>query len=228
MDNESSRTGTRMYAPPEIAGRPPFTMQGDVYALGVLLYQMVVGDLERPLAPGWERDVQDDVLRELIEECVDGHLERRLSSAAVLAERVRGLESERTRRHDVHVAATRAKRRKTQLRWTAVGMAVFSVLTGIFGFATLRERRYARQLADEKNKVSLERQTANETIRFMEFVLGADDPDRSLGPAVTVRQVMQEAVTFINAGMLRKPKGAGEDLSHHREHVQRAWPIREG
>ncbi|MGH7179084.1 MAG: protein kinase domain-containing protein, partial [Tepidisphaeraceae bacterium] len=35
--NESSRTGTRMYAPPESLTNRPFTVQGDVYALGVLL-----------------------------------------------------------------------------------------------------------------------------------------------------------------------------------------------
>ena len=49
--NDSSRTGTRMYSPPESLKNKPFTTQGDVYALGVLLYQMVIGDLAHPLAP---------------------------------------------------------------------------------------------------------------------------------------------------------------------------------
>src|SRR5207302_1257805 len=48
--NDSSRTGTRMYAPPESLLGKPYTIQGDVYSLGVLLYQMVIGDLSRPLA----------------------------------------------------------------------------------------------------------------------------------------------------------------------------------
>jgi eukaryotic-like serine/threonine-protein kinase len=53
-----------MYTPPEsLAGRP-FTVQGDIYALGVFLYQMATGDLERPLAAGWERDVDDELLGE--------------------------------------------------------------------------------------------------------------------------------------------------------------------
>ena len=37
-----------------------------------MLYQMVVADLEKPLAPGWERDVDDDLLRIDIAACVDG------------------------------------------------------------------------------------------------------------------------------------------------------------
>ena len=37
-------------------------MQADVYALGVMLYQLVIADLERPLAPGWRRDVADELL----------------------------------------------------------------------------------------------------------------------------------------------------------------------
>ena len=51
-----------VHTPPETLAGKPFTMQGDVYALGVVLYQMVVGDLDRPLAQGWERDVTDPLL----------------------------------------------------------------------------------------------------------------------------------------------------------------------
>lgn len=66
--NDSSRTGTRLYSPPESMtsvqtrdgaerAAAPFTAKGDVYALGVMLYQFVIGDLDRPLAIGWEGNV---------------------------------------------------------------------------------------------------------------------------------------------------------------------------
>ncbi len=55
--NESSRTGTRLYAPPESQLGKPATTAGDVYALGVMLYQFVTGDLSRPLGTGWEEDI---------------------------------------------------------------------------------------------------------------------------------------------------------------------------
>ena len=37
------------------------TTAGDVYSLGVMLFQMVVGDLDRPLATGWQDELADDV-----------------------------------------------------------------------------------------------------------------------------------------------------------------------
>ena len=54
LEPGSSRTGTRMYQPPEanLAGRPPCR---GTSALGVLLFQMVVGDFDQPLGHGWER-----------------------------------------------------------------------------------------------------------------------------------------------------------------------------
>lgn len=59
-----SASGTPLYLAPEIiAGEPP-SPQSDIYALGVMLYQVVVGNLRRPLAPGWERNVPDELLRE--------------------------------------------------------------------------------------------------------------------------------------------------------------------
>jgi serine/threonine protein kinase/class 3 adenylate cyclase len=89
--NESSRTGTRMYAPPETLGGKPFTAQGDIFAMGVFLYQMVIGDIERPLATGWDREVHDELLREDIRACVDGNPGRRLHAPEEIAARLNTL-----------------------------------------------------------------------------------------------------------------------------------------
>jgi serine/threonine-protein kinase len=134
--DESEGSGALMYSPPELLVDGEFTMQGDVYALGVLLYQMVVGELSRPLAPGWESDVPEPVLRELIGACVDGRLGRRLPSAASLARRLRGLEQERTRR-----------RRVAWLRRCAVGCGAFAVLAVLLTVWGLRERNIRLRLA---------------------------------------------------------------------------------
>jgi serine/threonine protein kinase len=93
-DNESSRTGTRMYSPPESLTGRPFTTQGDIYALGVLLYQMAIGDLNKPVALGWERDVPDELLREDIGACLEGDPQRRIGRAWSLR-RIRTLEGAR-------------------------------------------------------------------------------------------------------------------------------------
>jgi len=49
----STLTGTLMYLAPEVlAGQSPST-SSDVYALGVILYQLLLCDFRKPLAPGW-------------------------------------------------------------------------------------------------------------------------------------------------------------------------------
>ena len=58
-------------APELLEGKPP-TLQSDIYALGVMLYQMVSGDLSRALAPGWRDAVDDELLVEDITAAVHG------------------------------------------------------------------------------------------------------------------------------------------------------------
>ena len=55
-----SNSGTRLYMAPELTIGKPSTIQSDIYALGVMLYQSLVGDFLRPLAQGWERGLVDD------------------------------------------------------------------------------------------------------------------------------------------------------------------------
>ena len=63
-EGESSTGGTHLYMAPELVEGKVATVQADIFALGVMLYQIVVGDFNRALAPGWERDVEDELLRE--------------------------------------------------------------------------------------------------------------------------------------------------------------------
>lgn len=124
---DSAQTGTPLYRPPESLAGQAFTTKGDVYALGVILYQMAVGNLRKPLAPGWERDVEDPLLRGDIQEAVEGDPERRLSDAQTLATRIRHLSERRLR-------AEQERRQKDLLhkRKRAVRLAVtFSVLIGL-------------------------------------------------------------------------------------------------
>ncbi|MBX7245734.1 MAG: protein kinase [Candidatus Sumerlaeaceae bacterium] len=94
-ENDDGRTGTRIYMAPEILEGRPATTLSDIYSLGVLLYQIVIRDFSRSLAPGWQRDVPDDILREDIAACVDGQPSSRLASAAELADRLRRHEERR-------------------------------------------------------------------------------------------------------------------------------------
>ena len=91
----SDTTGTPLYLAPELAAGQSPTVRSDIYALGVTLYQLVVGDFRRPLSPGWEQDVDDPLLRKDIAEAANGDPARRPASAAELAGRIRTLEARR-------------------------------------------------------------------------------------------------------------------------------------
>jgi eukaryotic-like serine/threonine-protein kinase len=148
-ENDSSRTGTQMYAPPETLQGKPFTTQGDVFALGVLLYQLAVGELARPLAPGWERDVPDELLREDIAACVEGDPQRRLSGAHELSERLRTLPQRRQALIGAREAARRAHRRRTLLRVVGTAAALLAIVVAGVAVAVVRERNLDAQIQAE-------------------------------------------------------------------------------
>ena len=102
-------TGTLMYLAPEVlAGQSP-SAGSDVYALGVMLYQLITGDFRKPLAPGWEAEIQDALLREDIADAACGDPCKRLNSAADLVERLLTIEQRRIKRDELENTKLRAQ-----------------------------------------------------------------------------------------------------------------------
>lgn len=139
LDPGSSRTGTRMYQAPEAHLGRLATMQGDVYALGVLLYQMLIGNFEQPLGPGWERtfDLQEtdldrcELLRSDIRDSVETDPLQRLANAAAFAQRLELLPQRATARRAERRQARAAERYRSLRRWVMVASAL------VFAFGSL-------------------------------------------------------------------------------------------
>lgn len=155
----SSNSGTRLYQAPEVLEGKPFTTSADIFALGVVLYQLVVGDLERAMAVGWDRQVDDPLLIETIASCVDGSPQRRPSSALELAKDLRSLESRRRRRQaeeqvrreaarNQQALAAALRRRKTLAAATLITTLVLCIVA-LFALQANRQRRAAEAARQE-------------------------------------------------------------------------------
>lgn len=140
-------TGTPTYSPPEYLAGRPFTIQGDIYGLGVLLYQLVTGKPTEPLAPGWERDIADPLLREDIAMCVDGDPGRRFPSAADLAERLMRLDERRAEAEQEKARISALERRaylRGVARTAAAALAVITLVVTLAAYA-FHQARVARE-----------------------------------------------------------------------------------
>ena len=172
-----SHTGTLMYLAPEVlAGQSP-SASSDVYALGVLLYQFLVCDFRKPLAAGWEAEIQNPLLREDVAEAASGDPAKRLSSAADLAERLLTLDQRRGRRDELEATKLRAqvaerKLAEARARRPWVVLAVITLAAGL-GVSFTLYRRAAR----ERDHASRQTAIATSINQFLsDDLLGRSNP----------------------------------------------------
>lgn len=202
----SSSLGTPLYIAPEImAGQAP-SARCDVYALGVMLYQILAGDMKKPLATGWEADIADPLLREDIAEATQGDPLRRIASAGELAGRLRALAVRGDARSRAQALAAEAEaaraeleRVKTRRPWVA---ATFAALMIGFGASVWL---YA-QAAGARATAEMQAARAEATGRFLRDLLVNADPYRPGGAGdVTVRAALDKAVADIDGRFANDP-----------------------
>lgn len=205
--DDSSSSGTPLYLAPEVVAGQPATPRSDVYALGVLLYQLIVGDLRRPLAPGWEREVGDELLREDIAAAADVEPARRLADATQLAQRLRSLAQRRDRRAAEREAAQRVEREHRQLeRWRAqrlwAGAAFASLMLGLaLSTALYFDARAAR---DHAQRAQAESGVVNDFL--LNDLLAAANPELTGRSDVTVREVIDGAALRLGERFGAQPR----------------------
>ncbi len=226
-EDASTQTGTRMYAPPEQLAGYPFTIHGDVYALGVVLYQMVIGDFDRPLAQGWEREVGDELVREDIAACVDGDPQRRLASATTLAQRLRTLDERRAAITRLRQAANEEARRARIVGYAASVAAALAVLLVLGAIAaifyitqikaeqsrTLSQKQEAEVQRAQSERRRKEAENAEASMQaanqFINDLLASANPyhlspaDPARGRGVTVLDALNSAAARVDGGELR-------------------------
>lgn len=150
-DSSTSRTGTQMYMAPELLAGKPVSTRSDIYSLGVVLYQLVIADLTRPLATDWAQEIADPLLRDDLKRCFAGNPQDRFANARQLAENLCTLPQRQAALREDQAAA--AARQRTAQRLKLVGLASAVVLVAVMGLTVVwlvkrnSKVRWAREVA---------------------------------------------------------------------------------
>jgi non-specific serine/threonine protein kinase len=194
------------------SGRAP-TVQADIFALGVMLFQLVAGDLRRPLAPGWEEQVADPLLRQDIALAAAGDPARRLADAAELARRLRTLPARRDaqNRAEAQAAEAAATRRALDLArarraplFAALGVLLAGFAASSFLYLRANRAEQAARAATARAETEAARARAV-TMFLTDDLFSAANPLLGADPNIPVKKVLGEAAADLDR---RFPRGS--------------------
>jgi serine/threonine-protein kinase len=125
-ESSSSQSGSQMYMAPELLAGNPASIRSDIYSLGVVLYQLLVSDLTRPLTTDWDSSVGEPLLRQDLKRCFAGNPQERFAGAGQLAEQLRTFEKRQAAQRRIEHAERAAQRRRRAA--TLVGAVAIALL----------------------------------------------------------------------------------------------------
>ncbi|HSS07994.1 MAG TPA: tetratricopeptide repeat-containing protein kinase family protein, partial [Rhodanobacteraceae bacterium] len=187
------------YLAPELIAGGAATVRADIYALGVMLYQLLVGDFRRPIAPGWERDIDDELLREDVAAAADFDPARRLGDAGELARRLRSLTARARERADERAAAALAARQREQVASWHVRRRWLIALCGVFALAGA----VAAVLYYRAEREAATTRAVNDFIN--DDLLATANPYQNREPDLRVREVLDRAREAVGERFAGRP-----------------------
>ncbi|NMN04854.1 MULTISPECIES: winged helix-turn-helix domain-containing protein [unclassified Novosphingobium] len=199
-------TGTPIWMAPELLGGAAPSVASDVFALGVLLYQVVIGDLRKPLAPGWELDIADPLLREDIALAAAGDPALRMDGATELARRLRSIEARRTEQAATAEAIQRARLAEARLvRVRARRPWLIAATLALTAGAIASSLLYARTLR-ERDIAEHQTAIAERVNRFLATdILARSSPFRGASPDESLVGAVKQASPLIDIRFKDEP-----------------------
>ena len=215
-----ANSGTLRYLAPEVAAGQPATVKADIYALGLMLYQFVIGNISLQLSTGWEAEIEDEILREDVAAATEGNPDRRLADAAELARRLKNLDARRAVRVAERAAQEKAERVARQLeriRARRVGLlAAFAALA--IGFVTSAwlyvDARKAREVAEmQARRAETEQRRAEKVADFLgKDMFRAVSTDEHPVKDLTVKELVDAAEEAVPERFKDEPRIAADVL----------------
>jgi serine/threonine protein kinase len=225
-------SGTPIYLAPEVIAGQPFTVQADVYSLGVVLYQLAVGDLTKALALGWESEIDDELLREDIAASAAGDPQKRLPEASQLAQRIRTQSQRRAKRavqrdaarytEQLQQALQRARVR-TRVALFVVGVLILAAFpTGKYYRDAMQSQLHARQAGRDaeqaQHEAGLAQREAGQAQREAEAVsnflsgelLSMADPNLGRTDDLSFKAVITRAAARVDQKLAGQPAAAAK------------------
>lgn len=196
---ESPQVASALYSAPEsLRGEVP-TPKVDVYSLGVLLYQLIVGDLRRPLGPGWEQDVRDELLRGDIAAAAALAPDQRTDSARTLAEALRWLDwrrsnagKQRTLERRLAAEQERSARVRARRRLWIAAAALLGIGMASTTWMYLRTERATVAAQQEARRAQAMLDFINEDI------IANANPYRTGGKSISLRDALDRGTAEID------------------------------
>ena len=193
-----------LHRAPETLEGAPFTVKSDNYALGVILYQILMGDFHKAMPPGWRDSIEDELLREDLALVAESNPALRLADAEVLAQRLRTLDERHRQLKSQREAQARTEsshRRLERARVRHLGVAV-GVAAVVIGLAISTGLYFKARRAEESSRAA-----AGEAEAAAEFLTGEVLTQGSMG---TTPELLRRVGDEIDAHFSAQPRIAAE------------------
>jgi len=202
-----STTGTPLYIAPELLKGQTPTVLSDVYSLGVMLYQFLIADFGSPMASGWERGIEDELLRDDIRQATDGEPIQRIASVAELVSRLENI----PQRLQYLIAAEQAKQQarqeaqRIQKAQTRRPFVIASVIGLIVGLTTVTSFYLSERNARRTAILELKRADAINEFLNTDLVTKANPAVFSKGKDTLIKDALISASTRIGTQFSEQP-----------------------
>ncbi|MCU0754629.1 MAG: winged helix-turn-helix domain-containing protein [Xanthomonadales bacterium] len=207
---EDSNSGTPLYLAPELhSGQMP-TLRSDVYALGVLLFQLLTGRLREPMAPGWEADIDDPLLQEDLRLATDRDPARRFASVALLSARLRQLPERRDAAAREAELARERQRRDLALARSQARRPYVIALIGLLGASLIGALLLGHRAEQARVRAESELARAEAIRQFVEedLISRANPLILGKGADAPLRDVLLAARDRLDARLSAQPQTA--------------------